>query len=272
MKGVSLLIMSVDKAANSINILGKFLGMRDLTSLSNESLKEAYGIEQADLLILYGGCIPEGCDVAGQAFQNGIAKHLMISGGEGHTTESLRQKIHQAYPQIETSGKMEAEVMAEYINLKYGIKDIMIEKMSTNCGNNVTYSLDIIAKSGLKPKSIIVIQDSTMQRRMDAGFRKFASGMTIINWAPYIVDVISNKGNLEFTENSVWGLWDLERYITLLMGEIPRLTDDENGYGPNGKDFISHVEIPSDVKEAFEYLKKDYGSLIRAANPAYASK
>ena len=66
-------------------------------------------------------------------------------------------------------------------------------------------------------------------------------------------------------------MWDIDRYVNLLMGEIPRLTDDANGYGPNGKNFIAHVDIPEKVKMAFEELKKIYGEDTRKANPLYAS-
>ena len=55
------------------------------------------------------------------------------------------------------------------------------------------------------------------------------------------------------------------------MGEIHRLSDDESGYGPRGRGYISHVEIPIEVRTAFETLKKSYGDLIRIANPLYAS-
>lgn len=67
-------------------------------------------------------------------------------------------------------------------------------------------------------------------------------------------------------------MWKVERYVNLLMGEIPRLTDNENGYGPNGKNFIAHVEIPENVKNAFEELKLVYGEKIREANPLYSSR
>lgn len=39
-----------------------------------------------------------------------------------------------------------------------------------------------------------------------------------------------------------------------------------------GKDFIAHVDIPEAVSEAFEALKKVYGTDTREANPLYASK
>ena len=67
-------------------------------------------------------------------------------------------------------------------------------------------------------------------------------------------------------------MWDIERYITLLMGEIPRLTDDKNGYGPMGSNYIVHVDIPDLVKQAFSLLREKYTESIRVANPAYASE
>ena len=69
----------------------------------------------------------------------------------------------------------------------------------------------------------------------------------------------------------IWGMWEIDRYISLLMGEIPRLSDDENGYGPKGKGFIAHVDIPSEVRNAFDELCNEYSGLVREANPLYAS-
>ena len=57
-----------------------------------------------------------------------------------------------------------------------------------------------------------------------------------------------------------------------MMGEIPRLTDNTDGYGPNGKNYIAHVDIPNTVVSAFEKLKKVYSDNIREANPLYASE
>jgi hypothetical protein len=39
------------------------------------------------------------------------------------------------------------------------------------------------------------------------------------------------------------------------MGEIPRLRDDKEGYGPRGKGFIVHVDIPDEVEEAWRRVK-----------------
>ncbi len=46
------------------------------------------------------------------------------------------------------------------------------------------------------------------------------------------------------TTNQLQGLWPVERYLSLLTGELPRLRDDSDGYGPRGRDFIVHVDFP----------------------------
>lgn len=38
-----------------------------------------------------------------------------------------------------------------------------------------------------------------------------------------------------------------------------------------GKDFIAHVDIPADIKNAFCELSAEYSDSIREANPEYAS-
>ncbi|MEC1524512.1 ElyC/SanA/YdcF family protein [Neobacillus niacini] len=266
--------MDLYKMTENINILSDFLGKRDIDTLTSKALEEKYQIPQTDLLILFGGSIAYGCDVVGKAISNHIAKNFMIVGGEGHTTETLRREIHSAYPELVTAGKTESEIMSDYIKRKYNIDNILLERNSTNCGNNITYALEVMKENNLYPNNIIIVQDSTMQCRMDAGFRKFLhdSKVKVINFASYKVRVEVKNEKIVFESSGIWGMWDLKSYLSLLMGEIPRLLDDANGYGPNGKNYIAHVNIPVKVLNAFEELKVEYQDLVRVANPLYASK
>lgn len=262
----------MENIAKYINTLGMFCGMRDVDELTHEHLKQKYGIDRADVMVLFGGSILCGGDVLAEAIKNGIAKKYVIVGGEGHTTETLRMNMHNAFPEIETAGFAEARVFAEYLKHRYGLEIDYLEEKSTNCGNNITYLLDLLKENGISFKSIIISQDASMQRRMDAGLRKYADDdIQIINYAVYSAKVVVENNALTY-EKAIWGMWDIERYVSLLLGEIPRLTDDENGYGPCGKDFIAHVEIPAEAREAFEALKCQYADLVRKANPLYASK
>ena len=106
-----------------------------------------------------------------------------------------------------------------------------------------------------------------MQRRMGAVLARQSPETVPVNFASYKATVIPAENSLSFAEE-IPGMWDMDRYIDLLMGEIPRLTDDENGYGPKGKDYLVHVDVPEDVREAFDYLRKE-GYDVRKANPAF---
>ena len=112
------------KIAEAINTLGIFCGKRDLPTLTKEELQKKYGIEQADVLVLFGGSILCGGDVLAQAIKENVAKHYLIVGGEGHTTQSLRDRVHAEYPQIETDGLPEAKVFEAYLKEKY---DLMVD-------------------------------------------------------------------------------------------------------------------------------------------------
>lgn len=148
--------------------------------------------------------------------------------------------------EITTEDLTEGELFDRYIKEAYGLQADYLECESTNCGNNITLLLDLLQKNHIKCNSIILAQDATMQHRMSATLKKYVSDeMLIINYATYQVQVIEKEKELTYREQPL-GMWDMDRYITLLMGEIPRLRDDENGYGPNGKNFISHVEIPKE--------------------------
>ena len=110
-----------------------------------------------------------------------------------------------------------------------------------------------------------------MQRRMAAGLRLHRPQMHIINYAAYRAEAVDTADG-PVLAGDIHGMWEMERYITLLLGEIPRLRDDTDGYGPCGKGFIAHEEIPPEVEEAFATLRTAYPHLVRAANPAWATR
>ena len=257
--------------ADKINILSEFLAKRDIPSLRKEDLKDKYGIEQADLLILFGASIIHGCRSAAKAFTDGIAKRMMIVGGEGHTTDTLRNIIHSKCPEFDTQNKAEADIIAYYLEKEFGINNCLLETKSTNCGNNVSSALEVVEANKLTPKHTIVMQDSSMQLRMDAGFRKIwmHKDVIIINYASYRAKVVVKNNKFSFEDNDIEGLWDMDHFINLQMGEIPRLADTKDGYGPNGKNYIAHVDIPSEVQEAFNFLKDNHTNSIREANDKY---
>ena len=251
-------------AAESINILSRFLNVRDVPALTQSALQSRFGFPGSDVMVLFGGSIMAGGDVLAKAIHEDVAKRYLIVGGAGHTTPVLREKMQPFLPHLDTSAMQEAEIFQCYLQCRYGVQADFLETASTNCGNNITHLLLLLEKEKLPHESMILTQDGSMQRRMGATLRKFAPDTQIIHFSCYEAQV---KEDLTYTQ-AIPGMWDINHYITLLLGEIARLRDDEQGYGPRGKNFIAHEDIPGPVEEAFRTLNGYYE--VRFANPEFA--
>ncbi|EFP4110325.1 YdcF family protein [Shigella boydii] len=99
-----------------------------------------------------------------------------------------------------------------------------------------------------------------MQRRTMATFRRMTGdNPDAPRWLSYpgFVPQLGNNADSVIFINQLKGLWPVERYLSLLTGELPRLHDDSDGYGPRGRDFIVHVDFPAEVIQARQTLKHD---------------
>lgn len=245
---------------NDINNVVKFLSKRDICELSSSSLVDKFGIAQVDIIIILGSSIPYIAEVGANAYKSGLAKDIMLVGGIGHSTKYLVQNVLEdnRYKDIDVADKSEAEILRQIIVSEKNIhKDkIIIESKSTNCGSNAFESLNVLKEIGKVPKSIILIQDPIMQLRTHASFLKQwnEEKTLIISYSPFIPQLKVSEKNDGYLNSDIPGLWAKDRFIDLIMGEIPRITDDANGYGPNGKGFISHVDIPEEVLNSYQRL------------------
>lgn len=109
-----------------------------------------------------------------------------------------------------------------------------------------------------------------MQRRTMATFARVWQGVTT---PPQWLSFPGCSPVLEQTDVQLGfagggsGLWPVARYLGLLLGELPRLQDTPEGYGPRGKDFISHVTFPPEILDAWRQLRED-GQLAGALQAA----
>jgi uncharacterized SAM-binding protein YcdF (DUF218 family) len=260
----------LETIAKDMNVLAGFLGVRDTSSLTPEALGGP-----VDVMALFGGSILAGGDVLAEAMRAGVARAYVIVGGAGHTTETFRRRARELCPSLDFADDApEAEVFAACLRQRHGLEVDLLETRSTNCGNNITYLRDLLAERGVACHSLVLSQDATMQRRMAAIAQKEMPGVRVINYATYQARVVVEKGadgpSLCF-DSAPLGMWDMERYRSLLMGEVPRLTDNEGGYGPAGAGFLAHVDVPDEVTAAWCRLCEAYPDSVRAANPAFAS-
>ncbi len=251
--------------ARDFNTLAEFLARRDVPQMSAAALQQAIGAPRAEMVLLFGGSLPEGCRLAGQLWQAGLARKVMTIGGVGHTTAAFLERFESALPAGHSA--TEGECMKEYLQSAFAIpeEDLLVENASTNCGENVHFALSILREKNALPASAIVLHDSTMQRRIGATLdRWWPEGVTrFVHFAAYRAQLEAGENSLTFAPNHIWGLWQPEHYMSLLLSEIPRLRDDDQGYGPNGRDFIAHVDVPEAVEAAWNRLAGRYGHLLR---------
>ena len=242
----------MSQAAWSVNTLVRFCARRDVAELTPAALG---GV--ADVAILFGGSILAGADVFAAAMRAGAARRYLIVGGQGHTTDALRRAMGS-----DDSALTEAALFDRYLRRRYGLAVDLLEQESTNCGNNVTNALAVLRAAGVRHEWLVLVQDATMQRRMDAGFRRQTAPSTrIVNYAAHrtLVD-----DALAYVDPPA-GMWPLDRYVSLLLGEVRRLTDDANGYGPAGRGFIAHVDVPAEVRQAAEHLSAGFTARVADA-------
>lgn len=278
--------------ARDLNVLARFLGQRDLPLLSRDGVAAASasaaddasrtdatggpGVAEAnvqvDVAVLFGGSILAGGEVLADAMRADVARAYVIVGGAGHTTETLRERARSVWPRIDVApGAAEAEIFDAYLREYHGMSADLLETRSTNCGNNITYLLELLESKGITAESFLLMQDATMMRRMVAGLRFHRPDAAVLAYATYAARVVADSDSLSY-EDEPLGMWGIERYRTLLMGEVPRLRDDASGYGPKGSGWIAHVDIPRDVEDAFARLRAAHPEAVRVANPAYASR
>lgn len=114
---------------------------------------------------------------------------------------------------------------------------------------NINTTAKLLDRSAPSAGSILLIQDPLMQRRSHLATMNYIGGRDLLSFAPFIPQADGYRP------------WPDERFFDLMLREIPRIYDDENGYGPRGKNFIPHEDIPEQVMQSYRY--------IRDHNPEY---
>lgn len=240
---------------DAVNTLGQWL--------SHNEFAAPPAVSDADLIILAGNAVIPTIDAACQLAAN-TELPLVITGGIGHSTTFLYGAVakHPRYNTIPTTGCAEAAIIKDIATQFWKIpaEKVLTEEKSTNCGENARLTHQLLQQQNITPARVIIIQDPTMQRRTVATFERIWQGDAHIpqwrSWPGIVPVLVSDESQTTFTLHEK-GLWPVARYISLALGEIPRIRDDAQGYGPQGRDFITHVEIPQSVTHAWEILAND---------------
>ena len=272
--------MATSSTANDVNLIARFLAHEQIQDLSQAPL--------TDCIVLCGSAILHCAETVFSALGKNpnLAKTVVICGGIGHSTQYLYNAVAQnpryAALLLEIQGLPESRVLNTIFERFYDTAriaragcTIIIEDQSTNCGANAIQTRKILeAHSIPTPRSFIVIQDPTMSVRTLAAFRRTYEDVSpapeFMACPTFVPRVGVVEGKLEYVTAGGFGsagLWEIDRFCDLIVGEIPRLRDDAQGYGPKGKGFIDHVEIPGEVEGAWRRLESRMaGGRVRLAN------
>jgi uncharacterized SAM-binding protein YcdF (DUF218 family) len=118
---------------------------------------------------------------------------------------------------------------------------ILIENRSTNTGENVLFTRELLARMGLDPGTLIVVQKPYMERRSYATFKKVWPEKEVLVTSPQVSldEYFATYSNDALSKDDV---------ISIMVGDLQRV----KLYPEKG--FQIAQEIPSDVWDAFEAL------------------
>jgi uncharacterized SAM-binding protein YcdF (DUF218 family) len=182
-------------------------------------------LEKADCIIVLGSQDTRVAERAAEIYLQGWAPLVVFSGGLGRITQHLWTEP-------------EAEVFSR-IAIEKGIPPaaILKETNSTNTGDNILFSRELLKQRKLDPQSFILVHKPYMERRSYATFLKVWPGKKITVTSPHLTLKEYPTGDLS-----------LRRVINIMVGDLQRIKI----YPAKG--FQVEQDIPGDVWEAYEKL------------------
>ena len=243
--------------AKDLNLIASFVVVRNVPELTARAVDAKLG-GPADIAVLFGGGGPATADALAAAMKAQVATGYVIAGVHGHTTSRVYDALSARLPQGAVSPEdSEAEMLDAYLRHRYGLSADLLEKASTNCGSNVINLLSLLAEKHIDATRFVLIHDAPFQRRISATMELEAPEASWVNLAAWRAKVGVKEGRLTYLE-APEAMWSLDHYRSLLLGEVRRLWDTPEGYGPRGSHFLAHVEVPDEVIAAYRRLCARY--------------
>jgi uncharacterized SAM-binding protein YcdF (DUF218 family) len=164
-----------------------------------------------------------------QLFLDDWAPLLIFSGGFGSITKQLWDES-------------EADQFAR-VAIELGVPQdkILIENRSSNTGENILFTKELLAQQGLEPNSFLLVQKPYMERRSYATFKKFWPEKQALVTSPQVSfdDYLANYSNRDLS---------VEQIVSIMVGDLQRI----RVYPDKGYQVAQ--EIPVDVWKAYEEL------------------
>jgi uncharacterized SAM-binding protein YcdF (DUF218 family) len=181
--------------------------------------------EKSDCILVLGSHDPRVAERGAELYLQGFAPVLIFSGGLGNFTQGLWDEA-------------EADKFAK-IAISLGVPEeaILIENKSTNTGENILFTKELLKVNGLDPETFILVQKPNMERRSFATFKKRWPEKKLLVTSPQIA--FEDYPTKEIP---------LEMLINIIVGDLQRIKlYPEKGYQ-------IYQEIPAEVSQAYERL------------------
>jgi uncharacterized SAM-binding protein YcdF (DUF218 family) len=184
-----------------------------------------HALTPAEAIFVLGSHDLRVAERAAELFHQKLAPLVICSGGFGNLTRNL-------------FSEPEAELLARVLQ-KRGVPAaaILVENRSTNTGENVRFTRQLLAARGLDIHTVIAVQKPYMERRTYATIRQ--------QWSEVNVQVTSPR--LDFAAYCT--TIPREDVINIMVGDLQRIIL----YPQRG--FMIPQDVPAEVLRAFEVLK-----------------
>jgi uncharacterized SAM-binding protein YcdF (DUF218 family) len=182
-------------------------------------------LKKSECILVLGSHDLRVAERGAELFLQGWAPLLIFSGGLGNFTQGLWEEA-------------EADRFAKVAE-EMGVprSAMLIENRSTNTGENILLTQELLKAANRNPRSFLVVQKPYMERRSFATFMKHWPDRALIVTSPEIA----------FEQYSTDEI-PIEQVIEIMVGDLQRIKD----YPAKG--FQIYQEIPDAVMEAYEAL------------------
>jgi uncharacterized SAM-binding protein YcdF (DUF218 family) len=188
-------------------------------------------LEKADAILVLCSHDKRVAETGAQLFMEGWAPLLIFAGGLGSVTREMWTQP-------------EADQFAE-IAIGMGVPSdkILIENRSSNTGENITLTKQLLEEKQINPQKFILVQKPYMERRSFATFKKLWPEKEVLVTSPQVSfeEYLREYTNEQLSKDDV---------ISIMVGDLQRI----KLYPMKG--FQIHQEIPVAVWSAYEELVK----------------
>lgn len=203
--------------------------IRELASTIWNYHKLDHSLEKADVILVLCSHDERVAERSVELFKQNWAPLVIFSGGLGAITKQFWTEP-------------EAERFAR-LAIAAGVpkESVIIENRSSNTGENIRFTKQLLAEIGLELQKFIVVQKPYMERRSFATFRRFWPEKQVMVTSPQIGfdEYLANYSNSELTPGEV---------VSIMVGDLHRIMV----YPAKGFQIEQHV--PPDVLAAFDKL------------------